>query len=141
MFLAISSRRPKRADGSWGGCGIHGSQYCFCGDTGVKTGIIRIYDHYHKHFWYAGLQLISAAGRERGKPFMSHNVYLYILVMAIVTYLIRMLPLLLQKKRDQKPVYQVLSVLCAICLSGSHDLPGHPEGHRQHHLRCSRFPG
>ena len=20
-------------------------------------------------------------------------------------------------------------------------LPGHPEGHRQHHLRCSRFPG
>ena len=45
------------------------------------------------------------------------------------------------KKRDQKPVYQVLSVLCAICLSGSHDLPGHPEGHRQHHLRCSRFPG
>lgn len=88
----------------------------------------------------AGLAAYFCPLEEKGKPFMSHNVYLYILVMAIVTYLIRMLPLLLQK-RDQKPVYQVLSVLCAICLSGSHDLPGHPEGHRQHHLRCSRFPG
>ena len=29
---------------------------------------------------------------------MSHNVYLYILVMAAVTYLIRMLPLALAKK-------------------------------------------
>ena len=66
---------------------------------------------------------------------MSHNVYLYILVMAAVTYLIRMLPLALAKKRDPKPVYQVLSVLCAICLSGSHDLSGHPESHRQHHFR------
>lgn len=70
---------------------------------------------------------------------MSHNIYIYILVMAAVTYLIRMLPLALAKN-EIKPVYQVFSVLCAIRLSGSHDFPGHPESHRQHHLRCSRFP-
>lgn len=29
---------------------------------------------------------------------MSHNIYIYILVMAAVTYLIRMLPLALAKK-------------------------------------------
>lgn len=32
---------------------------------------------------------------------MNHNVYLYILVMAGVTYLIRMLPLALSKKKLQ----------------------------------------
>ena len=36
---------------------------------------------------------------------MSHNVYLYILVMAAVTYLIRMLPLALAKASS--PVQQV----------------------------------
>ena len=34
---------------------------------------------------------------------MSHNVYLYILVMAIVTYLIRMLPLALAKNEIRSP--------------------------------------
>ena len=34
---------------------------------------------------------------------MSHNVYLYILVMAIVTYLIRMLPLALAKIEIRSP--------------------------------------
>lgn len=34
---------------------------------------------------------------------MSHNVYLYILVMAGVTYLIRMLPLALAKKEITSP--------------------------------------
>lgn len=34
---------------------------------------------------------------------MSHNVYLYILVMAGVTYLIRMLPLVLSKKEITSP--------------------------------------
>lgn len=34
---------------------------------------------------------------------MSHNVYLYILVMAGVTYLIRMLPLALSKKQITSP--------------------------------------
>lgn len=34
---------------------------------------------------------------------MSHNIYLYILVMAVVTYLIRMLPLALAKKEITSP--------------------------------------
>ena len=34
---------------------------------------------------------------------MQHNVYLYILVMAVVTYLIRMLPLVLSKKEITSP--------------------------------------
>ena len=34
---------------------------------------------------------------------MSHNVYFYILVMAIVTYLIRMLPLALAKNEIRSP--------------------------------------
>lgn len=32
---------------------------------------------------------------------MSHNIYIYILVMAAVTYLIRMLPLALSRKEIQ----------------------------------------
>ena len=34
---------------------------------------------------------------------MSNNVYIYILVMAVVTYLIRMLPLVLSKKEITSP--------------------------------------
>ena len=34
---------------------------------------------------------------------MSHNIYIYIFVMAGVTYLIRMLPLVLAKKEISNP--------------------------------------
>lgn len=34
---------------------------------------------------------------------MSHNVYIYILVMAVTTYLIRMLPLVLVRKEIKNP--------------------------------------
>lgn len=34
---------------------------------------------------------------------MKHNIYLYILVMAVVTYMIRMLPLALSKKEITNP--------------------------------------
>ncbi len=36
---------------------------------------------------------------------MNHNIYLYILVMAGVTYLIRMLPLVLMKKEITNPFF------------------------------------
>lgn len=49
---------------------------------------------------------------------MSHNIYIYILVMAAVTYLIRMLPLAHFQKRDHKSVYQIISVLCSLRMSG-----------------------
>lgn len=43
---------------------------------------------------------------------MSHNVYLYILVMAAVTYLIRMLPLALAKTRSKA---RLSSPFCTMC--------------------------
>ncbi len=55
---------------------------------------------------------------------MNHSVYVYILVMAGVTYLIRMLPLVLFKKEITSP-FGSLFILCALCLSGSNDLSGH----------------
>ena len=66
MFLAIIIPPSKEQTGSWGGCGLHGSQHCFCGDTGVKTGIIRIYDHYHNTSGSRPGSLFLPAGRERG---------------------------------------------------------------------------
>ena len=65
---------------------------------------------------------------------MSHNIYIYILVMAAVTYLIRMLPLALS--RNHKSVYQIISVLCSLRMSGSHDISGDPFCHRQCDLGC-----
>jgi branched-subunit amino acid transport protein len=41
---------------------------------------------------------------------MSHNIYIYILVMAAVTYLIRMLPLALAKNEIRSPF--IKSFLC-----------------------------
>ena len=43
---------------------------------------------------------------------MSHNVYFYILVMAIVTYLIRMLPLALAKNEIRS---RLSSPFCTTC--------------------------
>ena len=50
-------------------------------------------------------------------------IYIYILVMAGVTYLIRMLPLTLIQKKISN-VYVRLLILCALHLSDSYDLSG-----------------
>ena len=72
---------------------------------------------------------------------MSHNVYLYILVMAIVTYLIRMLPLALAKNEIRSPfIKSFLYYVPYACLAAM-TFPANPESHRQHHLRCSRISG
>ena len=55
---------------------------------------------------------------------MKPDVYLYILVMAGVTYLIRVIPLALTKKGDHQSFYKIFSVLCAVCMSGGYDLSG-----------------
>ncbi len=50
------------------------------------------------------------------------TIWLYIVVMAGVTYLIRMLPLaLLRKKKAAQPFYQKLSVLCSLRRAGRND--------------------
>ena len=57
---------------------------------------------------------------------MSHNIYIYILVMAGVSYLIRMLPLTLIRKEIKNKNDSVISILCTIRHTGSDDLPGNP---------------
>ena len=70
---------------------------------------------------------------------MNRNVYVYILVMAGVTYLIRLLPLTLIKK-EIRNVYKILSLLCPLRNPVRHDLPGHPSRHGLPVVRRSR-PG
>lgn len=43
---------------------------------------------------------------------MSHNIYIYIFVMAGVTYLIRMLPLVLAKKKFQIRLLSRFFTMC-----------------------------
>ena len=70
---------------------------------------------------------------------MKPNVYIYILVMAGVTYLIRMLPLVLFKKRDHQFLCKIFLILCAVCLSCGDDISGDPyRNSRQHYFRCRR---
>lgn len=71
---------------------------------------------------------------------MNRNVYLYILVMAGVTYLIRLLPPDIDKKGNQKCLYKILSLLCPLRNPVRHDLPGHPSRHGLPVVRRSR-PG
>ena len=59
------------------------------------------------------------------------NNYIYIAVMAAVSYAIRVLPLTLIRK----PVYSVLFILCTVCHTGSHDLPSYHPRHPDPHLR------
>ena len=66
---------------------------------------------------------------------MRHNIYIYILVMAAVIsdpYA----PACSFQKRDHKSVYQIISVLCSLRMSGSHDISGDPFCHRQCDLGC-----
>ena len=66
----------------------------------------------------AGLQHISARLRKkkqrkrRQQTEMKPNIYLYILVMAGVTYLIRMLPLVLFKREITSPFVKSFCTMC-----------------------------
>ena len=64
---------------------------------------------------------------------MTYNNWVYIAVMAAVSYAIRVLPL----QTHQKPVHPVLPLLCALCNAGRDDLPGHHQRHPEPHCRCS----
>lgn len=66
---------------------------------------------------------------------MTHNHYIYIAVMALVSYAIRILPLTLIRK-PIKTLHSVVSVLCALCDAGSHDLPGHCQRDPEPGCRC-----
>ena len=67
---------------------------------------------------------------------MTHNHYIYIAVMALVSYAIRILPLTLIRKPIKKSLHSVVSVLCALCDAGGHDLPGHCQRDPEPGCRC-----
>ena len=54
---------------------------------------------------------------------MTHNVYIYLLIMAAVTFLIRVLPLTLIRKQIKNKFIRSFSVLCAVCHLGGDDIP------------------
>lgn len=67
---------------------------------------------------------------------MSHNIYIYILVMAAVTYLIRMLPLALSRKEITSPfIRSFLYYVPYACLAAM-TFPADPFCHRQCDLGC-----
>ena len=72
---------------------------------------------------------------------MRVEVFLYILVMAAVTYLIRMLPLTLIRRKITNRTLR--SFFQHVNDSSRHDLPGNSHCHRQRHQRrarlCRRF--
>ncbi len=78
---------------------------------------------------------------------MQPNVYVYIAVMALVTYLIRVLPLtLIHPPPDSKPYHPLVFVLYALRNLGRYDFPGHPERNRypvvgSRRLNCRRCDG
>ncbi len=67
---------------------------------------------------------------------MTHNHYIYIAVMALVSYAIRILPLTLIRKPIKKSLHSVVSVLCTLCDAGGHDLPGHCQRDPEPGCRC-----
>ena len=68
---------------------------------------------------------------------MKPNVYIYILVMAGVTYLIRMLPLALAKKEITNPFIKSFLFYVPLCLSGSYDVSGDFVGNGKCNFSCS----
>ncbi len=62
------------------------------------------------------------AGRRNGGGRMK-DIFLHIAVMAGVTYLVRMLPMVIFRKKIKKPFYKVVSILYSLCRACSHDLP------------------
>mgnify|MGYP000491335281 CR=1 FL=1 len=55
---------------------------------------------------------------------MTHNHYIYIAVMALVSYAIRILPLTLIRKPIKIASFSRFCIMC-LCDAGGHDLPGH----------------
>lgn len=51
----------------------------------------------------------------------AENIFIYIAVMALVTYLIRMLPLVIFAK-NRKQIYKIVSLLHSVCSIGGDDI-------------------
>jgi hypothetical protein len=69
---------------------------------------------------------------------MNGNVYLYILVMAGVTYLIRLIPLVLMRKEIRKSMSNRFFTMCVCNLSG-YDISFHIGGNSKRMVCFGRF--
>lgn len=58
---------------------------------------------------------------------MTHDIYIYILVAAAVSCLIRVLPLTLIRRKIKNPFLRSF-ILCAVCYPCGDDLSGHHNG-------------
>ncbi len=63
---------------------------------------------------------------------MNHNIYIYIAIMALVSFCIRVLPLTLIRKQIKKSVSAVVPLLCSICNTCRNDISCH--------RRCNPVP-
>ena len=72
---------------------------------------------------------------------MSHNPYIYILIMAAVTFAIRVLPLTLVKKAVYKHICAFVSLLCAVCNAFGNDISGNNQRNSQSDCRHSSLCG
>ena len=69
-----------------------------------------------------------------------HNIYIYILIMALTTYAIRVLPLTLIRKPIKNTFIQSF-ILCALCYLSGYDIScyhaGNPISHQRNHCFTS----
>mgnify|MGYP005913290521 CR=1 FL=1 len=66
------------------------------------------------------------------------NNYIYIAVMAAVSYTIRVLPLTLIRKPIKNQFIQSFSILCPLCNACRNDIPSHYKRNKQHNIRLCR---
>ena len=77
--------------------------------------------------------------KKRKRSAVKSNVYIYILIMAGVTYIIRLLPLLLVLKRNRECNRKIISVLCSLRYFIGNDFSRHTERDKQRCICGGRF--
>lgn len=68
----------------------------------------------------------------------AENIFIYIAVMALVTYLIRMLPLVIFRKKNRKQIYKIVSLLHSVCSLGGDDISRGIFFHGKRVVGCGR---
>ena len=69
---------------------------------------------------------------------MTHNIYIYILIMGGYLLFHPRTADDLDPKTFEEPVSSVLSILCTLCHTSSDDIPGNPSCHTVSNLRSPR---
>ena len=69
------------------------------------------------------------------------RLFLYIIAMAVTTYLVRMIPLTVFQKKITNRFFSIVSFLCAICCFGSHGHTGSVFSYKEFWIIRHRFCG